>query len=102
MIIDHGKIVASGTVRACSRQKLRRPRVLVILQGVAVDAPVPAGMTADDERRQLRAKVEDVARDVPGLLADLARTGAAIQDIELTGASLQDAFIALTGRELRE
>ena len=45
--------------------------------------------------------VSDLVVDVPRRLAAAARVGA-VRGVDVTGASLQDVFIALTGRELRE
>jgi hypothetical protein len=68
------------------------------------DVDVPADVTSSDDRTVLRASVTGahVDRDVARVAAIAAAGGAAVQDIKLGGASLQDVFIALTGRELRE
>ena len=51
----------------------------------------------------MRVRVEDVGRDVPRRGCEqIAAAGGSVADIDLTGARLQDVFIALTGRELRE
>jgi linearmycin/streptolysin S transport system ATP-binding protein len=50
----------------------------------------------------LRARVSDVARDLPALLAAVSAGGREVQDVDVRGPSLQSVFIHLTGRELRE
>jgi hypothetical protein len=54
------------------------------------------------DARLLRARVTDVARDLPALLGAIAAAGRAVEDVEVRGPSLQSVFIHLTGRELRE
>jgi hypothetical protein len=61
--------------------------------GVEVDAEDP---------RVLRAKMGDVAVDLPPLLERIRQTGHMVDDVEVRGPSLQSVFIYLTGRELRE
>ena len=58
-------------------------------------------MAADDPR-VVRARVTDVARELPVLLAAVGSQGGVIEDVEVRGPSLQSVFIHLTGRELRE
>jgi hypothetical protein len=70
-----------------------------------VDAPIPppAGVEADaGDPRVLRAKVTNVARELPSLLAAIAAQGREVEDVDVRGPSLQSVFIHLTGRELRE
>ena len=62
----------------------------------------PAGLTIDDDRRADRATIQDVGRELPALIQDVAARGGEIADVSLAGARLHDVFIALTGRELRE
>jgi hypothetical protein len=50
----------------------------------------------------LVAPVVRAADDVGRLLAFAREAGIEVADVELTGGSLQDVFISLTGRELRE
>ena len=104
VIIDHGRIVAAGTVRDLMSAALDGSRTLSVelSSPLPVDAMLPAHATLDAERRALRVSVRDVGADVAGILADLSAAGGHVTDITLSGATLQDVFIALTGRELRE
>jgi len=88
VIIDHGKTVASGTVRD-------------LLSAHAGAARTVTVMFADD-RESIRVPVADIGPDLAALLSQLSRAGAAIADLQLESRSLQDVFIALTGRELRD
>jgi len=104
VIIDHGRIVAAGTMAELVAQALGAPRVLAVQLGEPLPATVtlPAGCVTDEHRVVVRANVLDIARDVPERLTQISSLGAAIRGMDVTGASLQDVFIALTGRELRE
>jgi linearmycin/streptolysin S transport system ATP-binding protein len=106
LIIDHGRIVAAGSVPALVAGTLGRARTL----RVTVSAPIaglalPADVTRSADGRELSTAVDDaghVERAVARVSALAASAGVTIEDIALGGASLQDVFIALTGRELRE
>ena len=54
------------------------------------------------DARQLRARLHDVASELPQLLDRVRQAGRAVEDVEVRGPSLQAVFIHLTGRELRE
>ena len=51
---------------------------------------------------QLRARLTDVAYELPLLLERVRQAGRAVEDVDVRGPSLQSVFIHLTGRELRE
>ncbi len=102
VIIDHGRVIAAGTLPELVDRTVGRHRVVQL----RLDAPsssIPAGTTvAADDPRLLRARVGDVARDLPALLAAVAAQGRIVEDVEVRSPSLQSVFIHLTGRELRE
>jgi ABC-2 type transport system ATP-binding protein len=102
VIIDHGRIIAAGSLGELVAQTVGRYRLVTL----RLDAPVatpPNGAQIDaEDPRLVRAKVTDVARDLPALLAAVTAGQRAIEDVEVRGPSLQSVFIHLTGRELRE
>jgi ABC-2 type transport system ATP-binding protein len=104
VIIDHGRIVADGTLAALVSSTLGGARhlTLSLARPWPVDAPVPADATLTPDRRAVTVPVADVTRDLPAALARVSAAGGEIADVALAGRSLQDVFIALTGRELRE
>ena len=102
VIIDHGKVIAAGTMAELVDQTVGRHRIVTL----RVDAPVaavPPGVDVSvEDPRLLLAKVVNVARELPVLLSAIAAQGREIEDVEVRGPSLQSVFIHLTGRELRE
>jgi ABC-2 type transport system ATP-binding protein len=104
VIIDHGKIVAAGTLHHLVATTLGAARTLTLslAQPLPAGAAVPAGAVLDESRRVIRAQVQDVGREASGLIAAATAAGAEVVDVAVAGSTLQDVFIALTGRELRE
>jgi ABC-2 type transport system ATP-binding protein len=102
VIIDHGKAIAAGTMSELVDQTVGRHRIVTL----RVDAPVasvPPGVdVSSEDARVLRARVTNVARDLPALLDAVSAQGREVEDVEVRGPSLQSVFIHLTGRELRE
>ncbi|HEY8807268.1 MAG TPA: ABC transporter ATP-binding protein [Candidatus Limnocylindria bacterium] len=119
-IIDHGEIVALDTPAALKR-RIRAEEVVRLEIGLAgedagVGAPGPeramlarlanAAVIARSERRNGTLTVTAhcaSARDFVPAAFDAARSlGATIQHVEVVPVSLEDVFISLTGRALRE
>ncbi len=109
VIIDHGRVIAAGTLHELVEQTVGRHRLVTL----RLDGPVngaaasltdgSGGVEVDaEDRRVLRAKMRDVAVDLPPLLERIRQTGHMVDDVEVRGPSLQSVFIHLTGRELRE
>jgi ABC-2 type transport system ATP-binding protein len=102
VIIDHGKVIAAGTLPELVDRTVGRHRIVTL----RVDAPMaalPSGVEASaEDPRLLRARVANVARELPALLTALAAQGREVEDVDVRGPSLQAVFIHLTGRELRE
>jgi ABC-2 type transport system ATP-binding protein len=101
-IIDHGKTIANGTMDELVTQTIGKGRRVTIAFAQPWRGEVPAGMTLAEDRRSAAGNIEDVARDLPPLLARFSAAGAKIDDVDIARPSLHAVFIALTGRELRE
>jgi ABC-2 type transport system ATP-binding protein len=107
VIIDHGRVIASGTLPELVEQTVGRHRLVTL----RLDGPVNGAATAltasgieldPADNRILRARMTDVALELPPLLEAVRQTGHLVDDVEVRGPSLQAVFIHLTGRELRE
>ena len=104
VIVDHGKAIASGTLSELVSTSLGASRVAIIRtsRALAPPSPMPAGVDISDDGRTLRAAVDAGGGNLPELTRLAALHGGGIDDISLHGARLQDVFINLTGRDLRE
>jgi len=110
-IIDHGEIVALDTPAALKR-RIRAEEVVSLEIGMTgEDAPMLARLAnsaviARSERHNGTLAVTAhcaSARDFVPAAFDAARSeGATIQHVEVVPVSLEDVFISLTGRALRE
>jgi linearmycin/streptolysin S transport system ATP-binding protein len=104
VIIDHGKIVAAGTLQDLLSTTLGTARTLRLRLAapLSTSASIPADAVVDESRQTMTAQVRDVGRDAVRLLSLVADAGGEVIDVALAGATLQDVFISVTGRELRE
>jgi ABC-2 type transport system ATP-binding protein len=105
VILDHGRTIAAGTLPELVDQTVGRHRLVTLRldQPWAAAAGASAAIAVDAaEPRLLRARMTDVAADLPPLLERIRLAGRAVEDVDVRGPSLQAVFIHLTGRELRE
>jgi ABC-2 type transport system ATP-binding protein len=99
VIIDHGKTIANGTFRELVERTVghRRQITLTLDRPVAVD-----GSNTDRDGHIVRVQVADVAAELPSLLERVRAAGAVVEDVGVQSPTLQNVFLHLTGRELRE
>jgi linearmycin/streptolysin S transport system ATP-binding protein len=112
VIIDHGKVIAAGTLSELVDQTVGRYRLVTLQLDAPLDAGAAvkvssmtngAGITIEgDNGRTVRTRMRDVALELPPLLECVRAAGRSVDDVEVRGPSLQAVFIHLTGRELRE
>ena len=110
-IIDHGQIVALDTPAALKR-RIRAEEVVRLEIADSTDDPAllaRLGSTASIARNERHNGMLAVtahcasARDFVPAAFDAARSlGATIQHVEVVPVSLEDVFLSLTGRALRE
>jgi ABC-2 type transport system ATP-binding protein len=104
-IIDHGKRIALGTPQELIA-KLDAPHIIEFISTPEIEesafANLPGyhGATKRGDRWQLR--VDSLALAVPQLLALVEARGAKLDTLSTHAATLEDLFVALTGRELRD
>ena len=72
----------------------------------SLSGEIPSALSPDrwerTEQGTISSMVEDIARELPALLAQLSAEGAVVSDLQVEAPTLQEVFIHLTGRELRE
>lgn len=106
-IVDHGKMIALGTPRelveqlkaehvlefALAGHAILDERGLLSLEGVCASSR---------ENGTYRLQVEELHRAMPALLSELRRQGSQLAELRTHSATLEDVFVSLTGRHLRD
>jgi ABC-2 type transport system ATP-binding protein len=106
-IVDHGRVIALGTPRELVASLSAEH---VVEFATAPDAPVleealrrvdgvEAAVRRDDT---YRIRAAELHRTVPALLAELHRQGVQLTELRTHSATLEDVFVELTGRHLRD
>ncbi len=109
-VVDHGQILASGTVDQLKEDAGADTVITVRYEGGLPDEPSALAAIAD---RPGVSKIETdgdqvrvFARDPEGVLGELvtaaARAGLTVRDAAQLKPSLETVFLTLTGREYRE
>ncbi len=104
-IIDHGRRIALGTPAELVAS-LGADQILELHAGGELDAdrlgmlPGVAGVSARNGGWMVR--VRDVGAALPAVLGELERAGAPLEQLTTHQATLEDVFVHLTGRGLRD
>jgi len=106
LVIDHGKIVAEGTPDELKRRISGEVVVVEIVgdaeKGRAALAGLAGVRDATVDGTALRLTVERGDQALPGLLRALDTAGVGLASIALHRPTLDDVFLTLTGRSLRD
>jgi ABC-2 type transport system ATP-binding protein len=104
-IIDHGKVIALGTKDELVRSTVGARQTLVVEAG----APIPAALAQELSRRgghvegaAARLSVEAAGDEIRGVLERFHAAGVPVRNLTLKSPTLEQVFLQLTGRELRE
>ena len=106
-IVDHGRIIAQGTPRELIAS-LGAEHVLefAIAEGAPFDAGAIAGVVGGGEPGRQdgvwRLQVSELHEAMPALLGELRRQGVQLSELRTHSATLEDVFVTLTGRQLRD
>nr|WP_083467132.1 ABC transporter ATP-binding protein [Kibdelosporangium sp. MJ126-NF4]CEL21360.1 ABC-type multidrug transport system, ATPase component [Kibdelosporangium sp. MJ126-NF4]CTQ96073.1 ABC-type multidrug transport system, ATPase component [Kibdelosporangium sp. MJ126-NF4] len=99
VIIDHGRIIADGTADRL-RGDLAGDRIVLTLDNPA-DAARIAGVV-EVRGRTVHISVPDAAAALPQQLRALDQSGVKVVAAQALQPTLDDVFLALTGRSIRE
>jgi ABC-2 type transport system ATP-binding protein len=105
VIIDQGRIVASDT---SDNLKAQVSGDLVSLEVAAEHVSLAAeklgsvAQSVETDGHAVHGRVPRAGRVVPHLLRDLEAAGVALESIEVRRPTLDDVFLTLTGRSLRD
>ena len=107
-IVDHGKEIALGTPRELIAATCAEQMVEFTPGGGAnaLDVPALRRIAGVREVRRENAavllQVAELHTAVPALLAELTRQNVALTELRTHSATLEDVFVTLTGRHLRD
>jgi ABC-2 type transport system ATP-binding protein len=105
-IIDHGKVIALGTPRELVAALGADHVVEFAVEGGGLEAEALEGLAgvraARAENGITRLQVAQLHVAVPALLEELARRGVGLTELRTHSATLEDVFVSLTGRHLRD
>jgi ABC-2 type transport system ATP-binding protein len=108
-IVDHGRVIALGTPRELVAS-LGAEHVVEFALATPGEGPwdaarlreVPGLSSVRDEGGLVSLRVREPHHAVPALLALLGRNGHSLAELRTHSATLEDVFVSLTGRHLRD
>jgi ABC-2 type transport system ATP-binding protein len=104
-IMDHGKVIALGTPRELIAS-IGAEHLVEFSSARVPDATGLAGIEGirdvHAENGTVRMLVTELHRAVPALLGEMARQGIPLTELRTHSATLEDVFVTLTGRHLRD
>lgn len=104
-IIDHGKLIALDTPDALKRRHGQGDVMEIHVQGDAAALAArltTEGVNATAIDHAINVRGLDLASRFASIIRVVENAGAKIEDITYRGNTLEDVFISLTGRALRE
>ncbi|HSU87148.1 MAG TPA: ABC transporter ATP-binding protein [Chthoniobacterales bacterium] len=106
-IIDNGVIIASGSPRELQEKSATQSSVEISLGGPlpAGDLPSSAGAIRtilSDDRRKISVSSSRPAQTLVELIRWIDVRGLELEDVHLSRPTLEDVFIELTGKRLRD
>jgi ABC-2 type transport system ATP-binding protein len=109
IIVDHGKVIARGSPAAIIASLGAESVVQFSLVGAEPDAIAEAELQALDGVRSTRFDGTEITLSVvhtqsviSGLFALIDRRGLALEDLRTHRPTLEDVFVSLTGKHLRD
>jgi len=105
VIIDHGKIIASGTLNEL-RAEFGGSDIIKLSGSFDPPSAEQAvlelnGKVLSLATNTLMIAIKDGARNLPAILQGISATGAEIHDTRLSEPNLESLFLKLTGKDLR-
>jgi ABC-2 type transport system ATP-binding protein len=105
-IVDHGRVIALGAPReliaSLGAEQVVEIRLAAGTAGVEHSRAVPGVIDVRQEGQALSLRVARLHESLPALLGALREKGAAVEELRTHAPTLEDVFVALTGRHLRD
>jgi len=109
VIVDHGKVVAADTLAGLLRRLPAAASLEIGMDESAHDkfdltalGKLPGVLTATRSGATCTFGVDSLGQAAPALLAGFARQGITVRHVSSGQGTLEDVFLALTGRQLRD
>lgn len=108
VVIDHGLVIAddsadrlkSGLGDLVCLELADEGQAAIAAERAA--AVLPSGASVELEGRRVRARAARASQAAAGLVTDLVGLGVDVTRMQIAGATLDDVFLSLTVRSLRE
>jgi ABC-2 type transport system ATP-binding protein len=106
-IIDDGLIIASGSPRELQARSANQSAIEIALTQPWRGGELPSWLhairsTLSEDGRQIKVTSEHPARTLVEIVKWIDAQGIELDDVRLTRPTLEDVFIELTGKKLRE
>ncbi|HLJ27571.1 MAG TPA: ABC transporter ATP-binding protein [Candidatus Angelobacter sp.] len=106
-IMDEGKIVAMGSPRELQQKSQEQSRIQIICAQPLIASQLPqwpdaVQATVDGDGRSLTVYSTRPARTLFEIMRWLDQQGLQLEDVHLKRPTLEDVFVELTGKKLRE
>jgi len=104
-IVDHGRVIASGTPRDLKRQTGRNVVEVrirdrdALARVAAILAPIGEGVVIDEATHTVRATMAGEGRSVFAALQPLDNSGIAIDEVSVRQPTLDEVFLSFTGSD---
>jgi ABC-2 type transport system ATP-binding protein len=118
VVIDHGKIVASDTpdnlkaqvsgdlvdleIADATQVSTAAERLAAVVTHGSTSATFDAEQNVEVDGQHVRGRVQRAGVVIPGLLRELDQAGITLTSIEVRRPTLDDVFLTVTGRSLRD
>ncbi len=108
VIVDHGLVVAEGTPDALKREVVGESLALTVRDAGRLGEALGAVRAVDGvldgtiDGAEVRLRVHDGSAVLPAVLGMLQARGVDVESVNLARPSLDDVFLARTGRSLRD
>jgi ABC-2 type transport system ATP-binding protein len=106
-IVDHGRMIALGAPQVLiARLEAEHVVEFALAAPSAIDEGVLRSIdgvsAAERQNGTYRLQVAELHRVMPALLGELRQRGAQLAELRTHSATLEDVFVSLTGRHLRD
>lgn len=108
VILDHGKVIASGTLAELAGKLAASERLIVEVAGPAQEdrlkelRAIPGVENAEASGNQFLLRLDDLGRTGPEVIRHLASRGVVCRRLHSERPDLEEIFLHLTGKELRD